>query len=78
MIKQLISRWKAETPIFFKKVRALALKVGGASAAVTLYLSLHPEIQVAPVVVKVCSYIVVACVAMGGTAQLTQVATPTP
>jgi hypothetical protein len=72
IIKTISKRWKAETPVFFKQIQKLATGLGASAAAIwtaqsTMTLELHP------VFLEVCKYLIVFSAAMGGTAQLTQV-----
>lgn len=70
--KTIISRWKAETPNFFKGVKRLSITLGSSATAVwvindTMGLGLHQP------VLEVCKYLIAIAAAMGVTAQLTQV-----
>lgn len=70
--KTIISRWKSETPNFFKVVKRLAITLGSSATAVwvandTMGLGLHQP------VLDVCKYLIAIAAAMGVTAQLTQV-----
>lgn len=70
--KTIISRWKAETPGFFKGIKKIAITLGSSATAVwvindTIGLNLHQP------VLDVCKYLIAIAAAMGVTAQLTQV-----
>lgn len=72
LIKTIVDRWKAETPIFFKGVKKLAITLGSSATAVWLIndsmsLGLHPTL------LEVCKYLIAVSAAIGVTAQLTQV-----
>lgn len=64
-------RWQAKTPKFFKKARKTALTVGCSCIAI-VGVSITPGITLDPIFIKVISYVIVACAAVAGTAQLTK------
>jgi len=70
-MKQLIDRWKAESPAFFIQLKKLAFKVGGSSAAV-LVANSSMGLNLNTVLLTCLGYVVAACVAIAGTAQLTK------
>jgi hypothetical protein len=71
MLNEIKERWKSETPIFFKKLRNMAMTLGSSATALWLTnesMSLHlPD-----GVMNVCKYTIAACAAMGITSQLTK------
>lgn len=72
LLNTIVSRWKSETPNFFKGVKKLAVSLGTSATAVwlvndTMSLGLHPN------VLEICKYLIAISAAMGVTAQLTQV-----
>ena len=71
MFKTIIERWNADSPKFFIQLKKAAFKIGGSVAAVlvansTLGLNLNA------VLLTCLGYVVAACVAIAGTAQLTK------
>lgn len=70
-MKEIIERWKAKEPAFFKKIKHFALSIGGV-CVVVLGVQSVPGLQVDDIFVKVISYILVACAAVAGTSQLTK------
>lgn len=68
--KELKTRWKTESPLFWKRVRQVMVTIGSAALSIiiaerSLALGINPKI------ISVCGYIVAACYAMGLSAQLT-------
>jgi uncharacterized protein (DUF697 family) len=72
LIETIISRWKAETPSFFNKLKKLAIALVGSATAVWTANSTM-SLELSPFVLSICKYIIAMSVAMGVTAQLTQV-----
>lgn len=70
-MKEILERWKAESPQFFKELKVLALKIGGIGTII-LGASLIPGINLDEIFIKIISYLVVACAAIAGTSQLTK------
>jgi len=71
MLKTIQERWKADSPKFFIQLKKIALKIGGSSAAIlvansTIGLNLNASL------LTCVGYVVAACVAIAGTAQLTK------
>lgn len=69
-MNEFLARWRAESPAFFKRLKAIAISVGGSAAAVlvankTLELNLPAEL------IDWVGYLIAACVAVAGTANLT-------
>lgn len=71
LIQTIKERWKAETPDFFKGVIKLATYLGTPATAV-LAIASTPNIVVPVIVIKIASWVVIACAAMGVTAKLTK------
>lgn len=69
--KEVKERWKAEMPDFFVSVRNLALKLGGSAVAVWV-TNEAMSLELPDSVMNACKYVIVACVAITGTAQLTK------
>ena len=72
IIQTIINRWKAKTPSFFTGLKRISVALIASATAVwtansTMSLDLHPFI------LNICKYIIAMSVAMGVTAQLTQV-----
>lgn len=66
---ELKTRWKSETPDFFKKLRTAAIKLGGSAGAILVAASI-PNIIVPQIIIKTASYILIACATLGITAQM--------
>jgi hypothetical protein len=69
--KTIKTRWKADTPKFFKEVKNLSITLGASATAVwvtneSMSLDLHVYI------LDVCKYLIAISVAMGVTSQLTR------
>ena len=71
MIQEIKDRWNAETPIFFVKVRKLALSVGTSATAVWL-ANQSMSLQLPDLLLTICKYSIAVCATMGLTAQLTK------
>lgn len=70
-MKEIWLRIKAETPIFWQKIRSWAIGIGGSAVALwTANTQLALELPVD--FVSILKYIIVACVAIAGTATLTK------
>lgn len=76
LLTTISSRWKAKTPVFFKKLRNLAVTISAMSTAVLTAAS-TTNIVVPPSIIKVASDALIAAAAIGATAQLTKQDTPT-
>jgi hypothetical protein len=70
-MKKLVERWTAESPAFFKKLRKIALGVGGSLAAAVTANSIF-GLALNSTLVTVLGYGVAVCAAIAGTAQLTR------
>lgn len=72
-IKELIHRWKAESPTFWKKIMKLSITLGTAAAGI-LFANTQFNLTsygVSPIVFTVCAYVIVWCGALGLAAKLT-------
>lgn len=70
-MKQLIVRWKAELPPFFKQMRKYALSIGGSATAVIVANS-SMSLNLNPNLISGIGYLIAICAAVAGTAQLTK------
>ena len=74
MFKELKERWASESPAIFKKITNISIVVGTAAFGV-LAMNGFIDLQqygVAPIIFKVCGYVLVACGAMGLTSKITK------
>lgn len=74
MFKELKQRWNAESPELFKKITHISIIIGGAAFGI-LAMNGVVDLQqygVAPIIFKVCGYVLVACGAMGLTSKITK------
>ena len=75
MMNQLMTtikdRWNAETPVFFKGIKRIAITLGTSSTAVWV-ANQSMSLQLPELILSVCKYAIAACAAMGITAQLTK------
>lgn len=71
MLQELKDRWKSESPVFFKKVTAIAISIGSSATAVWLANSTM-NLQLPEVLMSVCKYAIAASAAMGLTSKLTK------
>lgn len=66
-----IERWKTKSPVFFKKLKAYALSIGGSAASV-LVANGAMSLNLNQTLISVLGYVVAVCVAIAGTAKLTK------
>ena len=64
------SRWKAEMPVFFVKLKWLSIKIGGSSAAV-ISVNYAMSLNLNQNLITTLGYVVAVCAAIAGTSQLT-------
>ena len=65
-------RWRAEKPIFWRSARNICIKIGGSAVAVLGAEKMFDLSTYLPnIVFTICGYIIVACAAMGISAQMT-------
>jgi hypothetical protein len=69
MVQEILKRWKAETPDFFKKVRKIAISLGSSATAVWVANS-SMDLELAEPVLGICKYTIAFCAAVGLTSQL--------
>lgn len=65
-------RWNSESPEYFKKLKRIAIKIGGSAAAMLTAINTIPFIQLPDIVSVVLSVVLVLCVGIAGTSQLTK------
>ena len=70
MVQEILKRWKAETPDFFKKVRKIAIGIGSSATAVWV-ANASMDLELGEPVLAVCKYSIAFCSALGLTSQLT-------
>ncbi|MFA6918436.1 MAG: hypothetical protein WC285_06480 [Candidatus Gracilibacteria bacterium] len=70
-MKELINRFKAETPHFWVKVRTIAIMVLGSCTAIWLANSTM-DLQLDPHILTICKYAIAVSAATGLNAQLTK------
>ena len=70
MIQEILKRWKAETPDFFKKVRKIAIGIGSSATAVWV-ANQTMDLELDEPVLGICKYTIAFCAALGLTSQLT-------
>lgn len=75
LMKTLSERWKAETPIFWKKVQQLATWVGTAATAVW-GANMSMNLMLPEVILTICKYLILASIVSGIQAKLTKVDAP--
>ena len=70
-MKELVKRWKAELPQFWKNVRSIAITLGtSALAVITADATFTLTLPLA--IIEVCKYIIAITAAIAGTAQFTK------
>lgn len=71
---ELVLRWKAESPSFWKSARNLAISIGGGAVAIVMADSTFNLVAlgVSPFVFKAAGYAIVFCAAVGLSAQITK------
>ena len=74
MFKDLKERWAAESPAIFKKITNVSIILGGAAFGILVMNGVIDLQQygVAPIIFKICGYVLVACGAMGLTSKITK------
>lgn len=70
-IKEVVSRFKEESPSFFKKLKKASLYLAGAGVAM-LTANKTLELGIDDTTIKVVSYIIFLLVGIAGTSQLTK------
>jgi len=77
LLKTIKERWDAETPLFFVKIKKMALTLGTSATAVLL-ANQSLSLELDGNILSICKYAIAACVAMGMTSQLTMVPPTNP
>lgn len=70
-MNELFERFKSESPDFFKRVKTIALSMGGSALAV-LAINATIDLHLPEFVLTGMGYVVAICVAVAGTSQLTR------
>ena len=70
-MKELITRWKAELPLFWKKIRTLAIGLVSASTAVWT-INAEMDLGLHDWVITFCKYAIAVGAAIGLSAQMTK------
>ena len=72
--KEIKERWDAESPIFWKKIQAIAIKLGLSAVSVLGVGKLFDlqTIGVSPIVFTIAGYIIVGCATLGLAAKITK------
>lgn len=68
--KTLKDRWCAKIPVFWKRVKKIAISIGTPALAIVI-ADRTWGLGIDPTIISVCGYIVAACAGMGLSAQLT-------
>ena len=74
MVKEIIKRWKSESPKFWVKIKNIAITVGGSAVSVLGADKLF-DLQtygVPQIVFTLAGYVIVACATLGLSAKLTK------
>lgn len=72
VLNTIVERWKAETPVFFKWVKKVALTLGTSCASVWVVNDIM-NLELHHYILETCKYMIASAAAMGFTAQLTRV-----
>jgi hypothetical protein len=65
-------RWKASSPKFFKKLKKMAFKVGGACVVMLTAINTIPFMVLPSWVSMGLSFVIFMCAGIAGTSQLTK------
>ena len=74
LIQEVLTRWKSESPIFWKKVMKISVTLGSAAIAI-LGADKMFDLQiygVSPIIFTICGYIITFCTATGLMAKITK------
>lgn len=74
LTQELISRWKSESPIFWKKVLKISVSLGSSAVAIIGADKMF-DLQsygISPTILTVCGYIITFCAATGLMAKITK------
>ena len=69
-MQEIKNRWNATTPIFFKKLRKLAITVGSAAVGVWM-INISMSLGLGDIILSICKYTIAFSAAVGLTAQIT-------
>ena len=74
ILKEIKTRWKAESPIFWKKILNKSITIGTIAVSIIGVEKLFGLIAygVPGIIFTVCGYIIVACAALGLAAKITK------
>ena len=74
ILKEIKTRWKAESPIFWKKILNKSITIGTIAVSIIGVDKLFGLIAygVPGIIFTVCGYIIVACAALGLAAKITK------
>ena len=74
ILKEIKSRWKQESPIFWKNILKKCIAIGTIAVSILGVEKLFGLIEygVPPIIFTVCGYIIVACAALGLAAKITK------
>lgn len=71
-MKKLWIRWKAEMPLFWKNVLAVAVIVGTAALGLKMGIAQF-HLTLPAIVITICDYTIAVCCTLGLSAKLTKV-----
>ena len=74
ILKEIKTRWKTESPIFWKKILSKSITIGTIAVSIIGVEKLFGLIAygVPGIIFTVCGYIIVACAALGLAAKITK------
>lgn len=74
ILSEIKSRWKQESPIFWKKILKKCIAIGTIAVSILGVEKLFGLIEygIPPIIFTVCGYIIVACAALGLAAKITK------
>lgn len=74
IIREVYERWKAESPLFWKKIMNLSVTLGTAALGIIL-VDKQFDLQslgVSPIIFTICGYVITFCGALGLASKLTK------
>lgn len=73
-MQELITRWKSESPVFWKKVMKISITLGIAAIAIISADKMFglQDYGVSPIIFTICGYIITFCGATGLMAKITK------
>jgi hypothetical protein len=72
IIKESKKRWLSETPVYFQKVRQLAISLGASATAIWVANDTM-QLDLSQIILDICKYLITLSAGVGVTAQLTKV-----